>query len=91
MNVLLYNTLCIVCKTSYFIASYVVSDIYWLNNMIQSNVSAPNFATMAAAMLTTNYHGYYQQWLLWLLLTMFTMDSTNNGYHDYYQQWLQHM
>ena len=82
-----------VYKTSYFIASYVISDIHWLNNMIQNNVSAPNFATIAAAMATTNNgcHGYYQQWLPWLLLTMFTMDSTNNGYHNYYQQWLLHM
>ena len=80
--------------TKLHIVSYVVSDINWLNSMIQNNVSASNFATMAAAMATTNNgccHGYYQQWLSWLLLTMFTMDSTSNGYYDYYQQWLQHM
>ena len=45
-----------VYKTSYCIVSYVFSEIHWLNDMIQNNVSAPNFATMAA-MATTN-NGY---------------------------------
>ena len=88
---LLYN-IAFVYKTSHFIATYAISEIHWLNRMIQNNVIAPNFGTMAAATATTNkgYNGYYQQWLPWLLLTMFSMDSTNNGYHDYYQQCLLH-
>ena len=69
--------------TKLHIVSYVVSDINWLNSMIQNNVSASNFATMAAAMATTNNgcHGYYQQWLPWLLPTMATMAITNNVYY----------
>ena len=51
-----------VYKTSHYIATYVISEIHWLNRMIQNNVIAPNFATMAAATAATNngYNGYYQ-------------------------------
>ena len=108
MNALHITLYAFVYKTSYciYIASYVISDIHWLNKWCQCSQLCNNgcchgyyqqwlpwlLPTMVTMATTNNaYHGYYQQWLPWLLLTMFTTNSTNNGYHDYYQQWLLHM